>query len=386
MKTSALLLLVLQACTSEPAPAHQAASEVSHPIAESELPTVRLTAAAIARLQIATTVVKESTSARTRLVGGEIIVPPGKTVTLTAPVAGAVHFVSTDPPMPGSPVQRGQNLLRLTAIAPADRDTRARTNREVAAAEANLAALELRVTRNQDLVNQNAGSTRALEEAIAARDVARADLDNARARAATLTQDPLLSDVTMQVRAPSSGVLRLLAVAAGQIVAAGAPLLEIVSVDALQVRVPVYSGDAGRLDLAASARVRRNGDARAVEARFVPGPPTAEPDRSTIDRYLSLPADAGFTPGERVLVDLPIAAPQNISATTLQVPAASLVFDAWGGAWVYRCEGDRFTRARVDPLRRVGDDMLLAHGPAVGSCVVSVGAAELFGAEFPPGH
>jgi hypothetical protein len=63
------------------------------------------------------------------------------------------------------------------------------------------------------------------------------------------------------------------------------------------------------------------------------------------------------------------------------------VHDAWGGAWVYRCESEtRFVRERVDPARRVADRAVLAHGPAVGTCVVSVGAAEIFGAEFPPGH
>jgi len=377
-----VLILVASACESKPAPSHAAASEVTHPIAETALPVVRLSAEAISRLRIETTTVRQGSVPRTRLVGGEVVVPPGRTVTITAPVAGEVHFVATVPPMPGATVQRGASLLRLTAIAPADRDTRARVAREVSAAEANLAALELRVTRNQTLVDQGAGSTRVLEEATAARDVAQADLAAARARAATLSRDPLLSDVAMLVRAPASGVIRLLSVAEGQTVAAGAPLFEIVGVEALQVRVPVYSGDIGRIDARALARVRRNGETHVVEARFVPGPPTAEPDRGTVDRYVGLAADAGFVPGERVLVELPF----QDTTTALVLPASAVVLDAWGGAWVYRCEGEHFTRARVDPARRAGDDMVLAHGPPVGSCVVSVGAVELFGAEFPPGH
>lgn len=101
-----------------------------------------------------------------------------------------------------------------------------------------------------------------------------------------------------------------------------------------------------------------------------------------MDRYLTLPTDAGLAPGERVLVELPL----EDTTSALIVPASSVVIDAWGGAWVYRCEGGRYVRARVDPARRAADDMVLAHGPAVGSCIVSVGAVELFGAEFPPGH
>lgn len=343
---------------------------------------MRLSPEAISRLRIETTTVKAGSVPHTRLVGGEVVVPPGRSITVTAPVAGEVHFLTSEPPIPGASVRRGAGLLRLTAIAPTDRDTRARVDREVAAAEANLAAFELRVNRNRALIDGGAGSTRALEEAVAARDVAQADLTAARARATTLSRDPLLSDVAMLVRAPSNGVIRLLSIAEGQPVAAGAPLFEIVGVDALQVRVPVYSGDISRLDARASARVRRSGEVRLVEARFVPGPPTAEPDRSTVDRYLALPSDAGFGPGERVLVELPL---QDTTAS-LVVPASAVVLDAWGGAWVYRCEGERFARARVDPVRRIAGDMALAHGPPVGSCVVSVGAVELFGAEFPPGH
>jgi hypothetical protein len=174
----------------------------------------------------------------------------------------------------------------------------------------------------------------------------------------------------------------VLSVAEGQTVPSGAPLLEIVAVDTLQVRVPVYGGDLGRLDARGAALVRRSGDRRSVDALFAAGPPTAEPDRGTVDRYLALPVDAGFAPGERVLVELPLRDKRAV----LNVPSSALVFDAWGGAWVYGCEEGRYVRARVDPVRRAGERTVLASGPPVGSCVVSVGAAELFGAEFPPGH
>lgn len=384
MRRTTWLLPVLvlgAACTPKSAPSHASASEVTHQ-AETDLPLVRLTPAAVKRLRIETTTVKRTDVPRVRLVGGEVVVPPGRALLVTAPVAGEVHFVGTDAPTPGGAVQAGASLLRLTALAPADRDTRARAAREVSAAAANLSALELRVTRNQTLVDQGAGSARALEEAIAARDVAKADLGTARARAATLSRDPLLSDVAMEVRAPTTGVIRVLSVGDGQAVAAGAPLCEIVGVDSLQVRVPVYSGDIARLDTRLPSRVRRNGDPRSLEARFVAGPPTAEPDRGTVDRYLGLAPGSGFVPGERVLVELPLEG----ATGALVLPASALVLDAWGGAWVYRCEGSQYARTRVDPLRRAGGDMVLAHGPPVGTCVVSVGAAELFGVEFPPGH
>lgn len=382
MKIIVAVFLLLPACESESLQRQAVASKVTHPIAESELPTVWLSPNALARLRVETTVVSKASVPYSRLVGGEVVVPPGRTIAVTAPVAGEVHFVLFEPPVPGSSVRRGEGLLRLTAIAPADRDTSARVVREVAAAEANFSALELRAKRNQALIEQGAGSRRAFEEATAARDVARADLEAAQARAATLSRDPLLSDVAMLVRSPGNGVIRVLSIAEGQTVAAGAPLFEIVGVGSLQVRVPVYSGDIGRVDLSVPARVSRNAQGRSVSAKFIPGPPTAEPDRSTVDRYLALPSDAGFAPGERVLIELPM----RDQAAALLVPSSSVVLDAWGGAWVYRCEEQHFVRTRVDPVRRIADNMALAHGPPAGTCIVSVGAVELFGTEFPPGH
>lgn len=359
-----------------------APSVVDHPVHEDTLPRVRLSAQAIARLRVAQSAVRASSVRAARLVGGEVIVPPGRTLWVAAPVAGEVRQATAAALSPGAYVRRGQPLFRLAALAPTDRDTRARVARELDAAASNLAALELRVRRNQTLLDQRAGSARALEEAVAARDVARADVSAARARANTLSRAPLLADVSMQVRAPGDGVLRSLTVSAGQTVAAGAPLFEWVAVDALQVRVPVYVGDLARIAADAAARVRRQGQARAVESAPVAGPPTAEIDRATVDRYYALPADAGFAPGERVLVELAMREAEDATV----VPASAVVFDAWGGAWVYRCEQGGYERTRVDPMRRSGDEMVLARGPAVGACVVSVGAVELFGAEFPPGH
>jgi membrane fusion protein, heavy metal efflux system len=384
MRLLVLAALCLGGCegSAKSAPLHKSASSVERPIAETDLPSVLLSSEAVERLRIETGVVERAAVPRARLVGGEVVVPPGRTNVVAAPVAGEVHFVGSEPPMPGSSLKRGAAVLRLHALAPVDRDTRARVQREVDAAAANLAALELRVTRNKALVEQRSGSVRALEEAIAARDVAAADLAAARARASTMAHDPLLSDVALVVRAPSNGVIRLLSVAEGQTVSAGAALFEVVSVEGLQVRVPVYSGDVAKLNVTETARVRRQSEQQAIDARFVPGPPTAEPDRSTVDRYLGLPADAGLAPGERVLVELPL----RDAVAALTVPASALVMDAWGGAWVYRCDGERYTRARVDPMRRSGASLVIASGPPVGSCIVAVGAAELFGAEFPPGH
>lgn len=376
--------LALAGCGSPAAaPAHTPAASVEHAEPESDLPVVVLTPQAVARLALETSTVEASPLPRTRLVGGEVIIPPGRAIALTAPVAGIVRRATDAPLLPGVTVVRGAPMLRLVPLAPADRDVQARATREVSAAEANLAAAELRVRRNEQLIAENAGAQRLLEEAIASRDVARADVAVARARAATLRREPLMSDLSMTVRAPEDGIVRTLSVAEGQAVPAAAPLAEIVSGAALYVRVPLYGGDLALLEPHAAAAISpaRGGDE--VAAMLVAGPPTAEPDRMTVDRFYALPAESALAPGERVLVSVPLREVEHAT----HVPLSAIVHDAWGGAWVYRCESEtRFVRERVDPARRVGDRAVLARGPAAGTCVVSVGAAELFGAEFPPGH
>lgn len=69
------------------------------------------------------------------------------------------------------------------------------------------------------------------------------------------------------------------------------------------------------------------------------------------------------------------------------VPYAAVLYDARGETWVYtNPEPLVFIRhaIHVDYIR--GDRAVLSQGPPTGAAVVTVGAAELFGAEFEIGH
>jgi hypothetical protein len=69
------------------------------------------------------------------------------------------------------------------------------------------------------------------------------------------------------------------------------------------------------------------------------------------------------------------------------VPYGAVLYDARGETWVYTSPAPlQFVRhrIRVDYIDR--DRAVLSEGPAVGMAVVTVGAAELFGAEFEIGH
>jgi hypothetical protein len=68
------------------------------------------------------------------------------------------------------------------------------------------------------------------------------------------------------------------------------------------------------------------------------------------------------------------------------VPYAAVLYDANGQTWVYTSpEPLIFVRHRIAVDRIDGDQAMLSEGPPVGTQVVTVGGAELFGAEFEIG-
>jgi hypothetical protein len=69
------------------------------------------------------------------------------------------------------------------------------------------------------------------------------------------------------------------------------------------------------------------------------------------------------------------------------VPYAALIYDSRGDTWVYTNPEPRvFVRAAVGVDRIEGDTVHLTDGPEPGTIVVTLGAAELFGAEFDTAH
>jgi hypothetical protein len=64
------------------------------------------------------------------------------------------------------------------------------------------------------------------------------------------------------------------------------------------------------------------------------------------------------------------------------VPYSAIVYETDGETWVYTSTADlSFVREHVEVLEIEGDRAALSEGPAEGTEVVTVGVAELFGAE-----
>ncbi|WAS90585.1 efflux RND transporter periplasmic adaptor subunit [Nannocystis punicea] len=349
---------------------------------ERSLAAVTLTPEAEARLGIAVATAQRHEVLQVRRLPGEVVARPGGTVMLTAPVAGLVR-APADVPRPGDVVAQGQPLARLVPLAAVDRDLRAQGQSRVATAEARLVAGNSRVQRAERLIESGAGSERAAEDARVERDIAAAELEAARARLRMIDRAPLAADVATTLRAPMSGVVRQVLVAEEQAVAAGAPLLELVSSDPPWVRVPAVAAELADLD-GSSVEVTPLGRAAApLTATPLAGPPLADPLAGTVDLYFALPAAGAFRLGERVGVALTL----RREAPALAIPSSAIVHDLHGGAWVYVPLGEhRYDRRRVDLSRVTGGLALVARGLAPGDEVVVTGAVELYGSEFGAGH
>ena len=375
-------------CDNPPAAGTAAAAKVSNGVAETELTTVTLSPAAVTRLGIETVEVESTTVGATRELGGEIVVPPGQALTITAPVAGTVLAPASGAvPGPGTHVARGATILRLVALPP-DRDL-LRTQQDLAAAEARLKQAQSEADRVAALFAERVVSARENETAQAELATAKATRDAVAAQTSLISGNAPrdgrgLSPLT--ISAPDGGIVQAIRVAPGQSVAAGAPLAELVQLDRVWVRVPIYAGDASRIAKGVSVTVHGLAGPTAppvIRATPIPAPPSADPTAASVDLFFQVNG-AGLSPGERVGVTMPLAAARG--RRSLVVPLAAIVHDMNGGTWVYeRRDSVTFVRRRVEVERTAGTAAVLTRGPPPGTPVVVAGVAELFGTEFGGG-
>ena len=380
-----MLCLIVAGCGGEPAPAAvPKAATVTAPVREAQLTTVTLSEDAERRLAIATEAVAERAVPRTRTIGGEIMAPSGTVLAINAPVAGTLQPTTTVP-VAGTTVTRGQTLFRLVPIQPSERDAAVDAQQALDIATARRDAAALRVQRADRLVKDGSVPRRQLEDAQAESAIAEAEVKAARERLGLATRSGTSSGGVV-IDAPDTATVQNVHVRAGQAVAAGTVLIELVRLATVWVRVPVYAGEASAIDATAPADVQPLGaapDAAALSAPPIPAPPSANPATAGVDLYYSLPnPDNRFRPGERVSVRLP----RRESARGLVVPKAALLHDAYGGTWVYVVKESRvYARQRVVVSDIAGVLAVLSQGPAPGVRVVTDGAAELFGVEFGAG-
>ena len=378
--------LVAAGC-SQSAPAKAPApAKVANPQKEADLTTITLTPEAERRLGIETAVLAAQAIQVERALGGEMLVPPGRGVPVTAPVAGRVDAVDGVRLASGLGVRQQQVVLRLTPLSAPPRDLHVTYEADLAAAKARFDGAQSQLDRAKQMLKDQVGSQRGLEQAQQEFLSAKASYDAARERLERTGTRPLDADVSVPISPPFDGTVGQLLAAPGQVVAAGATLFELENLTTLWVRVPVYVGDMSALGGAGEAAVESlgtKGQARRRPARRVTGPPAANAQASSADLFFEVAnSDRAFRPGEKVSVVVSSAG----DARGLTVPASAIVYDYHGGAWVYvRTAPGTYLRQRVEVARTIGTSVVLTRGAEPGAQVVTAGVAELFGTEFGAG-
>lgn len=382
-------------------------AKVAQQADEAKLNTIELTPQAEARLGVETVAVESRRVERRRTYGGEISLPTGASLVVLAPINGTLKPTQTDRLLVvGEKVARGQPVFVLApllsperdVLTPAERVAYAQAKMQLSQAQVDadgllqqakvqVEAAQIALARAERLLREQAGSARTVDEARAQLELAQKAHEAASARKQLVDSVKLDAESgqaePLAIPSPRDGIIRAEFAAPGELVPAGAQLFEVVDLDRVWVRVPVYAGEVGEISQSAPAQVKSLSDpsgAPGLTARPVAAPPTAVPQAAAVDLYYELEnADGKFRPGQRVSATLSLEAQQD----NLGIPWSAVVQDIYGGTWVYEQTAEHtFVRRRVEVPYVVDGWAVLSAGPPAGAKIVTAGAAELFGAEF----
>lgn len=387
-------------------PAH-----VDRHVEEGKLNRITLTAQAEQRLGIQLASVSLTEVQRRRNVGGEVILPPGRTIGVSAPIAGTLsNPIDGTVPLPGSRLEAGQAIFTFLPLLSAERDvltpservrvaqTKAdvatvqiEARRQIETAKVSVEAAQINLDRAILLLKNKAGSQRSVDDASAQLKLAQEALTTSEERyqfLASVRLDEQAGEVaSWTIESPVAGVLQSLDATAGETVAAADTLFTVITTNRVWIRVPIYVGQLRDVDTTKDATVAEFGhpplsDAR--EAKYVAAPPSANPTATTVDVFYELDnEDAQLYPGQKLAVTVPL----NGNAKSLVVPFNAILVDVHGGQWVYEKSAEHvYARRRVSVEYVDGELAVLSAGPEPGIAVVTDGAAELFGTEFGVGH
>jgi RND family efflux transporter MFP subunit len=258
---------------------------------------------------------------------------------------------------------------------------------QVAQAQEQVNKAKLDRERAERLYRDSAGTRKAVEDAQSALNLASSALDAANTRQKLVETADSQSEAGQQtpltIESPQGGMIRTQSVAPGEVVAAGAPLFEVMKYDPVWVRVPVYAGETSQLALDTSAEVvplNTEEKNRGYTAKPIAAPPTATALASTVDLYYELANSEGrLRPGERMTVRVKL---QGGSQQRL-LPWSAVMHDINGGTWVYENTAEHtYVRRRVQ-VRYVVDGLaVLESGPPTGAKIVTAGAVEMWGTEM----
>lgn len=364
-------------------------AKVQNAVKETALTTITLTEEAESRLGIQTVNIEYRTIEKKRTFGGEVVPVSGRSITVSAPLAGTLLPIENSPAVAtGQQVKKGQPLYRLLLALP-EKDLLS-VQEEITRWKIELDLAQKKANRAQQLLNDKAGSVRDLEEAQAQMARAKTSLETAQTRLALLQKGELDSTAeglsSLIIKSPVDGIIQEVHTAPGQTITGTTALLDITGIDPVWIKVPVYVGDLDTIDTKKAAQIHSLADFAGTESQTaepVAAPFSGDPESITVDVFYELSnAEFLYRPGQKVSVTLTLKGTEESPV----VPYSSIVYDMYGSAWVYQnTEPQVYVRQRVELRYVLEDEAILSRGPADGSKIVSAGAAELFGTEFGVG-
>ncbi len=286
-------------------------------------------------------------------------------VDVVAKVNGMLEHIQVDE---GDRVQRDQPLAVI------ERDDYVlgleQADAAVAMAEAGLATAESNEKRMNSLFAEGLSSDAAIEGAVAAHDVARAQLAQAKAAKALATRR--LDDTT--IRAPFDGYVLERLVDTGSTVGQGMPLFTVIATDTLRFQFPLGEQDIIKIKPGTPAIVRVNafGD-RSFDAFVSSVPPGTSLQSAVFRVMLSIPNDKRtLLQGMSARATLPL----ERRAHAIVVPADVLL--QRGGAWTAYVVEDSLAQERpVVPGPEAECGMIVESGLEAGDVLVVEGQTYL---------
>ena len=191
---------------------------------------------------------------------------------------------------------------------------------------------------------------------------------------------------TIKIGSPISGVIQNVNVTPQQTINASTIMFEVSPVKRFWIRVPVYSGDIDEIDRSHGVSVSTMGNEAGNGSFFaepVQGPQVGDASSASSYMFYEIENKSGrLRAGQKVSVTLVLKS----TSKSLIIPYSSIIYDMYGGNWVYvRIEPRLYMRKRVE-LDHVKDTLaILSRGINQGEEVVFNGAAELYGTEFGGG-
>lgn len=259
----------------------------------------------------------------------------------------------------GDAVKAGQLLLTIEQNTVTDRLAETQGSREAAAARLSLA--EKTYTRYEKLAKAEAITPQELDRVIAEREQARQNLQAANAGVAQARTGAAYN----QVIAPYAGKIAEQLVEAGSTVLPGTPLLVIERSGIPQARIAVPESLVGQIVRGEELQLEIPALQRTVSGIVTEIQPSSDTATRTFAVKLTLPPDAGLTPGLFLR-----ARRQAVTGSALLIPLSALVQRGQlTGVYVVEAKILHFRLVKIGP--RLGDKVEILSGLSAGETIVS---------------